>query len=409
MDERFSGRFSRPSDIIDVKVLEHETRKLLFLGFIVAVAVHAAIGAYFIFRETEVRVVKPPTMELVVRRPRMTKPFEFKKQRIKKREYRKKAVATLTAPSFEIRVKSMADVSIGKITAYEYAVDMKLDANEYVFVPEGLDIDLNILRQPSRHISMKEEMITIDDLNIGKYKGLVIQDPNNKQDIKGFIYIATLWGTHLEPSYKRGIIHISDALNQYSRIRSKVDKHLHIDSRELFNTPFVYLSVTNKFELTGVEARNFGDYLRKGGFAVLENGTPEKSMCPAEASLRQMIRLSLGNDAVFLPIRNDHPLYHCFFDFDDGPPIGGELDIDSYIRGGGYHELKDQKPVYYLEGVWIKDRLVAIYSDKGYGRSWELDYENEPQLKMGVNMVVFALIQEGGIAERLMEQYTEKQ
>ena len=408
-EKNSSDRFFRPSDTIDIERLERETQKLLFLGFIVAVAFHAMIGSYFMFKRTEVKVVKPPTMELVIRRPRMTKPFEFRKRRIKRREYSRKAISRRKIPSIDIKMKTMPDILMGKITAYEYIAEMKEDSPEYFFVPEQIDIDMSTLRKPDNQISMKEEMITIDDLDIGKYKGLVIQDPQNKQNIKGFIYIATLWGTHLEPAYKRAIIHLSDSLNQFTKIRSKVDKHLYIDSRELFDTPFVYLSVTNKFEITEVEAKNFGEYLRNGGFAVLENGTPEKEMCPAEASLRQMLRDSLGNDAVFLPIPSDHPLYHCFFDFDDGPPIGGELDRDRYIRGDGIWEGKDQKQVYFLEGVWIKDRMVAIYSDKGYARSWELDYENEPQLKMGVNMVVFALIQEGSIAHKEMEVFTSVQ
>ncbi len=410
VEENNSERFSKPSDTINIERLEKETQRLLFLGFIVAVAFHAALGAYFMFKRTEVKVVKPPTMELVIRRPRMIKPFEFRKRRIRKREYTKKAIAKRVIPYADIKVKTLPDILMGRITAYEYTPEMKIDQTEYFFVPERLDIDMSTLRKPDNQISMKEEMITINDLDIGKYKGMVIQDPQNKQNIKGFIYIATLWGTLFEPAYKRGIIHLSDALNQFTKIRSKVDKHLYIDSRKLFETPFVYLSVTDKSELTEVEAKNFGDYLRKGGFAVLENGTPEKELSTAEASLRQMLRDSLGNDAVFMPIRNDHPLYHCFYDFDDGPPIGGELDEDRFSPDGSYYgDQENQKQVYYLEGIWIKDRLVAIYSDKGYARSWEQEYENEPQLKMGVNMIVYALIQEGGIAHKEMEVFTAVQ
>jgi hypothetical protein len=117
-----------------------------------------------------------------------------------------------------------------------------------------------------------------------------------------------------------------------------------------------------------------------------------------------MLELSLGSDAKFLPIPNDHPLYHCFFDFDKAPR-GSELDetIDEGKLRAGW------EPVFYLEGIWIKNRLVAIYSDKGYSISWERDYDNDAQLKMGVNMIVFALTQKGGMAEKLMEQYTEKQ
>ncbi len=97
-----STRFSGPSDAIDLEKLEKETQKILYLGLMVAVSFHAALGSYFMFKKTEVRVVRPPTMELVIRRPRMTKPFEFKKKRIKQREYKKKEIVQ-RKPTREIR------------------------------------------------------------------------------------------------------------------------------------------------------------------------------------------------------------------------------------------------------------------------------------------------------------------
>ena len=50
-----------------------------------------------------------------------------------------------------------------------------------------------------------------------------------------------------------------------------------------------------------------------------------------------------------------------------------------------------RKAVLYLEGIWLDERIVAIYSDKGYANKWKELSNNEPQLKMGVNFVVFAL------------------
>ena len=77
MKEFKSARFKGPSDIIDMEKLEKETQKLLFLGLLVAVSFHAALGSYFICKKTDVVVVRPPTTELVIRRPRMVKPFEL--------------------------------------------------------------------------------------------------------------------------------------------------------------------------------------------------------------------------------------------------------------------------------------------------------------------------------------------
>ena len=407
--KQLSGRFRGASDAIDMDKLERETQKLLFLGLVVAVSFHAAIGSYFMFKRTEVKVVKPPTMELVIRRPRMTKPFEFKKKRIKQREYKKKEIVQ-RKPTAEIKTKSIQQNLLGSVASYEFDTKMDIDSGANLFVPESIEIKMSTTREPEKQISMKEEMISLDDLDTGQYKAMVIQDPSDKQSVKGFIYIATLWGAQLEPAYKRAVIHLSDAVNRFTNIKSKVDKHLFVDSRKLFETPFVFLCVDGQFELTGIEAKNFGDYLRKGGFAVLDNGHPENEYGAAEASLRKMLRDSLGNDAKFLPIPNSHPIYHCFFDFDDGPPQGAEIKLSRVVTGGyWYRHTSMSKQVLYLEGITIEDRLVAIYSNKGYGIKWADTINNEPQLKMGVNMVVFALTQEGSIAQQKMDFFSAVQ
>jgi hypothetical protein len=125
-----------------------------------------------------------------------------------------------------------------------------------------------------------------------------------------------------------------------------------------------------------------------------------------------MLRDSLGNDAKFQPIPNDHPLYHCFFDF-DGPVQGSEVDMTSTSTVGDQGSLARgqsmAKQVLYLEGIWLENRLVAVYSDKGYGMKWKDMTYNEPQLKIGVNMVVFALTQAGGIAQQKMDFFSAVQ
>ena len=410
-EKQFSKRFKGASDIIDMGKLERETQKLLFLGLVVAVSFHAAIGSYFMFKRTEVKVVKPPTMELVIRRPRMTKPFEFKKKRIKQREYKKKEIVQ-RKPTAEIKTKSIQQNLLGTVASYDFDTSMDFDTGSEVFIPGGIDIEMTATKEPEKQISMKEEMISLDDLDTGQFKAMVIQDPNDKQSIKGFIYIATLWGAQLEPSYKRAVIHLSDAVNRYTSIRSKVDKHLFVDSRKLYETPFVFLCVDGQFELTDIEANNLGDYLRKGGFLVLDNGTPENEFGAAEASLRQMLRDALGNEAKLLPIPNTHPLYHCFFDFDSGPPQGSEVDFSNVASQGfeaRYNRTTLSKQVFYLEGIWLEDRLVAIYSNKGYAKKWAATSNNEPQLKIGVNMVVLALTQDGSIAQQKMDLFTSAQ
>jgi len=288
--------------------LERETQKLLFLGLLVAVAFHAAIGAYYMFKKTEVKVVKPPTMELVIRRPRMKKAFEFKKKRVAKRVYEKKEI-TQRQPSATIDTKSVTMEVMGTVASYEFETDMKTDMGDQYFIPEIINLEMTATREPDKQISMKEEMISLEDLDTGQFKAMIIQDPNNKQDIKGFVYIATAWGAQLRPpdSLKRAVINLVEAVNRYTNINATVDTHLFLDHRKLFDTPFVYITSDEAFELTEIESRSFGAYLRSGGFVVVDNGTPSFEYGQAEASLRQMLRDALGNDAKFLPIEKNPP------------------------------------------------------------------------------------------------------
>ncbi len=415
METSRSQRFAGFSDAIDMEKLEKETQRLFYLGLLVAVSLNAATASYYMFKKTEVKVVKPPSMELVIRRPRMTKAFEFKKKRVEQRLIQKKEVEQ-RKPSAEIQTKALNTSDLmGNVASFDYSTDMNTNIDSEVYVPQGVNIEMTAAREPDKSISMKEEMISLDDLDTGQYKAMVIQDPNNKQSVKGFVYISTAWGAQLRPpdDLKRGVINLVEAVNRYTNINAKVDSHLFLDSRKMFESPFVYIITDTAFELTEIERRNFGDYLRKGGFAVIDNGEPKYEYGQAEAALRQMLRDALGNDAKFQPIDSKHPLYHCFFDFDEGPPQGAEVNTSrsSVLNIQGIEALSTYmaKQVLYLEGIWLDNRLVAIYSDKGYGLKWKEMTNNDPQLRMGVNMVVFALTQSGGIAQQKMDYFSAVQ
>ena len=223
-------------------------------------------------------------------------------------------------------------------------------------------------------------------------KNTVIIDPYNKLNIRGDVYIAYAWGEQLSfpLRFSRGLFNLQNAMTKWTKINIRFDDHLVLSSERLLDMPFVFITTDERFELTETEKKNVKKYFANGGFMVLENSTPKSDFSMSEATLKKMLRDTIPN-VRFAIIPNNHPLYHCFFDFDDGPPYGAEI-------GSFGQYLSPQR--YYLEGVWYKDRLVAIYSNKGYIIKWSENSNNEPQLRMGVNMVVFALTQEGGIANK---------
>ncbi|MEC7843340.1 MAG: DUF4159 domain-containing protein [Candidatus Latescibacterota bacterium] len=167
-----------------------------------------------------------------------------------------------------------------------------------------------------------------------------------------------------------------------------------LSSPELLRRPFVYVSAVETFDLSQLELENLGRYIRGGGFVVVDNGRPDLSFGPAEAALRQMLIDALDGRARFEKIPNNHAIYHSFFDL-QGPPFGGDY------RPGQISDAPRAPQVDALEGIFLDGRLVAVYSDMGYGEFWQQSYENEPHLKMGVNLVIYALTMEGSLAMKL--------
>jgi len=53
-----------------------------------------------------------------------------------------------------------------------------------------------------------------------------------------------------------------------------------------------------------------------------------------------------------------------------------------------------------LSGIRYKDRLVAVYSNKGYSVTWDSEGSDILSLKIAVNSIIFALTQDGGKAVR---------
>ena len=116
-------------------------------------------------------------------------------------------------------------------------------------------------------------------------------------------------------------------------------------------------------------------------------------------------------DQELLEIPFDHPIYHCFFDF-DGPPLGS--DRLSRMTAGPLSRQADR----FLQGAHIDRRLTCVYSRKGYfhpwgdwgpdgpgarqGRGYGL-LEPTRQLQFGVNLIIFALTQEGSLTRRVMD------
>jgi len=402
-------RFSSPSDSINLGHLIRDTARYTVFGLLFALILGGGLTLYMVLSQDKKEAPPPAITRLIIRKPRSSKAFVMKKQRIQPRAMTKK-MTSLTPRVQMPATQSIAGMSsIGNVATFDYNVspDVKLDLN-------AGDIDLSAAviagtKEPEKRIAMREELIDLKALDTGKYKGLIIQDPSDRRSVKGFIYLGTAWANDLEPTFDsaaKAIPNLVDALNQQTGISAQVDAHLFVDSQELFRTPFVYLTSQQAFELTEREIENLGEYLRRGGFIFADNANPTAEYSQAEASLRKVFRDALRSQGVLQVIPNNHPIYHTFYDF-DGPPVGSELEIPDAGGQRGLERVVIAQPSYNLEGVFLGDRLVAIYSDKGYVHTWARNFGNEPQLRFGINAVVFALTQQGSIAQQQIDFFSQ--
>ncbi len=145
----------------------------------------------------------------------------------------------------------------------------------------------------------------------------------------------------------------------------------------LFGYPILYMNGHGTVRFTETELEHLRQYLLRGGFLWADdNYGMDKSF------REEMKRLFPDNPLVELP--HDHPIYHCYYDFESGPPK---------------IHLHDGLPAQGL-GIYVDGRLIVYYTyqcDIGDGMESEGVHpedsreKREAALRMGVNVVLYAL------------------
>ena len=198
------------------------------------------------------------------------------------------------------------------------------------------------------------------------------------------VRIATAWGAQLHPSEEL-LTGVRNVIEEVEKIYIDVeyDDKILIDSEDLLDYQIIFIIPDRNFTLTSAERKNLGNYFRKGGFAIIDNCSPapEGEVGETEASLRKMLEDVLGSDVQIWQIAQGHQLYHCCLDFLSGPPQGAERRS-------------------YVEEIFLGDRAVSIFSNLGLTHKWKEDAKNYPQLKFGLNMVVWGFIQHNEIIQK---------
>lgn len=154
------------------------------------------------------------------------------------------------------------------------------------------------------------------------------------------------------------------------------EKSVSVEDEELFAYPFLFATGHGTFRLTDTERERLRTYLLAGGFLFINDSYG------MDGSVRKAVA-ELFPEKKFEEIPFDHPIYHSFFDFTNGPPK--------------IHEHDKKPPTGW--GININGRLVLYYlQESDIGDGWEdPQVHNDPPekrqdaLRMGLNIVAYSL------------------
>ena len=335
--------------------------------------------------------------------------------------------------------------------------------------------------QSKDNIDLGLELLDVDAMDTGRYRAMVVVDPENRKGLQGFVHFSAVsipsamanvgrsgihplglaraadeelvWaGDWRQSANIRALKGLATELEAETKLKAIVDKDLTLLSPEIQESPFILLSSMVEFDPSPEEVEALGRYLVSGGFAYVEYvGRDRHSFVTGEIrdliSLRSFITKALasqgfseGVDWSFEPIGKDHPLFHCYYDIESLPVNFWEavyIDImggyEIYSRGTGRGIAPPLRKIPVLEGVYIEGRLVAIHSQMNYRDFWyrraeraltdapsyilgtpggsEVHYSivpwhkpiSDPAIRVGINIVIYALTQEGSLARRYVK------
>ncbi len=300
-------------------------------------------------------------------------------------------------------------------------------------------------RQGADEIDLSLELMDVQALDTGRHRAMVVVDPKDRRQLKGFLYLSGIHSEALERADARAISersegwsrsiaerrmlqNLADKMSERTGVHTEVLDGIALDDPRLMQVPFLLLTVGGQIAFTQAEAKNLGRYLTSGGFLYADIVSPPIALAGGYQydlpALRDFIRQAFRQvdyaehkDWSFVRLPSEHPLYHCFYDVYSLPR--GFWDIWFwYSDSSPRPELSPN----FLEGIEVDGRIVGVYSQKNYAdllageaeRIRERDQANNfigrfvtgadelPVYDLGVNIVVYALTREGSLARQLI-------
>jgi hypothetical protein len=412
------------------------------VGLCASAAVHLVVlGSYMSLGERVREAVQritfepPPPPSVFIKPPRSTtRVLEFRKTPVPRGSYlqQKTKVAQTRVQQVQAMVAMRTDNLLSQLDASQIAPpSLRRSARMGVgsgsgssggggfalALPTLSDVEVRGVKESTAQVDMNLDMLAIRDMDTGQYQAMVIQDPDDRRKISGYIHLAQAFtqnrtvagsGGHESGNSAQLTSQITSyenldflikALDEYTGIEANYMGPIPLDDPRINQVPWLLLPswFGEVHSSSEKEIESLGHYLANGGFALTTSGPNEKLKGPKFDRLREALStqgLFEGQDWRFTYLKPSHPIYHSYFDFD--------MAVRDNM-GVGNVEVGDM-------GLVIGDRLAVLFTVRqvttGSARegtdNFQLAVDGTRHLQFTVNTVVFALTQEGGVTQQLM-------
>jgi hypothetical protein len=422
-----SSRFDTPSSQLNLEaVASRQTRKIRIISLAIAIALHGSLAIWKVSAER--RAVKPLTTRFIKREPRLIKPLELRKapkpkrRQMRRRMKRVRAKVDTRGLSRAPKASQVLDSLVRPATTVSQVATFERPQLEPMIESSRVEI----ARTGGARLDVNLEMVDLKTLDYGQYQAAVVQDPEDKRKISGYFKLARVslgaagqpalrleglgraWGS----MFHKELAYLAEAINEYTDIDVEIVPDVAMSSNLLLECPWAAVLPRGPFVLTKAEARNLGEYLTIGGFTIIdvvywsdrhryENYFVQRGMFQDAFAAKD---LREGRHWNFVALEDDHPLFHSFYDMAGYPRMHGTPGASSTDRGARGLNTEAMRSSEKAEGVEYAGRLVGLLEVPVW--TWKRNagvYGTPPdrgQLEYGINMVVFALTQEGSLAAR---------
>ena len=393
-------------------------RLSMSVAFVLSVSIHAGVFVYdYLFgigveeRKEQLIIFRAPP-------PILEKNFDLAK-RPEISEVQMEMLQSMAPPDLPQDISAIADVSavgsdlLSSVLPGTQVLGAFSGAKAQDFAFDEVEmIELGETSAPVQEaLSLKHELLNVGDLDIGRYQAILIQDPDNKRAIRGFFNMTVIDYDIADKNRDRfptAVEELMRYMRDHTEINARIEgTTLEFSDPRILDAPMIYVTGNDAvLQISATEKANLGEYLKNGGFLYAEeirqsdaeNGLEGKeagvSGTPFDRQFKALMKdpLVLGSDgSKWQKVPKSHALYYSFWDFPDGPPMGG-------APAGN---------VFDLEMLELRGRVAVVFSDLNVSWYWgdPLADARERGLQFGVNLIVYALTQPGGIAN--VTQFTQ--